>query len=795
MIRNYLIIALRTIKRNTTYTMINVLGLSLGIASSLIIFMLVKHHLSFDTFHADTDRIYRMVTEQHRDQVSYVQSVPAPLGKVFRDDYTFAEKVARICTFDERQITLIRNGKEDKFREPEIAFVETAFFDIFNYPLVLGTMPAALADPNTAVITERIAKKYFADENPIGKTIRFQNKLDFTITGVLKDLPANTDRQTQIYVSYATLPLYDDWLGSDDSWGGISSSMQCFVKLKPGVTVAEVEAVLPAYVSKFRPTSKNVHHYKLQAMEEVHFDGRYGGAMEKRNLWVLACIATFLVVTACVNFVNLATAQAINRSKEVGVRKSLGGRRFQFFWQFISETAIITLLAIALAWILSYTLLPAVNTLFEVQLTASMFGDVQLQVFLAGLAVLVTFLAGSYPGLILSGFQPVIALKGKLSQLKTGGFNTRRSLVVMQFVISQVMIIGLIVVVSQLRYAQESDLGFRKDAIVLVQLGSVDNKINTLKAQVDALPGVENATLCTTSPASGSNWNTSMRYDGREEDEAFSVVYRGGDEEYLETFDLELAAGRNLLPAIHADSIREFLVNETFVEKLGLASPEEILGHTIAVNGGRWRAPVVGVVKDFHDQSFHEDVHPVFMTTQSYDYLAVRIQPARMQETLKAVAEAWTAIYPEQIYEHRFVDDDIKEFYETEATMLNLVQVFAGIAIFIGCMGLYGLMSFMAARKTKEIGIRKVLGGSIAHILWLFGREFALLIVLAFAVAAPVAWWLMSTWLKDFQFKISLGPWIFGIAILSTALVALITVSWQSWRAASVNPAKSLRSE
>lgn len=795
MIRNYLTIALRTLKRNTAYTVINVLGLSLGIACSLIIFMLVKHHISFDTFHADTNRIYRIVTEQHRDQINYAQSVPAPLGKVFREDYTFAETVARICTFDERQITLIRNGQEDKFREPEMAFVETGFFEIFHYPMLQGTMPAALTEPNTVIITESIAKKYFGNENAMGKTIRFQNQLDLTVTGILKDLPGNSDRQTQIYISYVTLPLYDDWLGSDDAWGGISSSMQCFVKLRPEVTVADVEAVLPAYVKKFRPTSKNVHHYKLQPLNEVHFDGRYGGAMEKRNLWVLACIGIFLVVTACVNFINLATAQAINRSKEVGVRKSLGGRRFQFFWQFISETAIITVIAIALAWVISYTLLPSVNTLFNVQLTPAMFGDVQIILFLLGLAVLVTFLSGSYPGLILSAFQPVIALKGKLAQLNTGGFNTRRSLVVMQFVISQVLIIGLIVVVSQLRYAQESDLGFRKDAIVLVPLGSTDNKISTLKTQVAALPGVEDASLCTTSPASGSNWSTSMRYDNRAEDEAFSVVYRGGDVDYLKTFDLNLVAGRNLLPSIHPDSIREFLVNETFVARLGLSSPDEILGRTIAVNGGSWKAPVVGVVKDFHDQSFHEDIHPVFMTNQSYDYLAVRVQPTRVQETLKSIEQAWSALYPEQIYEHRFVDDDIKEFYETEATMLNLVQVFAGIAIFIGCMGLYGLMSFMAAQKTKEIGIRKVLGGSIPHILWLFGKEFALLIVLAFVIAAPVAWWLMGTWLRDFQFKIPLGPWIFGVAILSTALIALLTVSWQSWRAASVNPAKSLRSE
>lgn len=792
MIRNYLKITLRAIQRNTSYTIINVLGLTLGIACSIIIFMVVKHHLSFDNFHADRDRIYRIVTEQHRDDISYAESVPAPLGKVFRDDYTFAEKVARVCTYDNRQITITRNNKDDKFKEPEIAFAETELFDIFNYPMARGSMPAALEKPNSLVITEAIAKKYFGDEDAMGKTLKFSNELELTVTGILKDLPVNSELQTQLFISYSTLKLYDQWLGSDDSWGGISSSMKCYTRLKPGVTVAEVEAVMPAYVKKFRPTSKNVHHYKLQPLNEIHFDARYGGTMEQRNLWVLVFIGIFLVVTACVNFINLATAQALNRSKEVGVRKSLGGRRFQFFWQFISETAIITILAVVLAVTVSCAVLPAINLLFNIQLTLSGMADPQLILFIVALAVFVTFVSGSYPGLILSGFQPALALKGKLNQLTTGGFNTRRSLVVVQFVISQVLIIGLIVVVSQLRYAQKSDLGFHKDATVMVLLGSTDDRIKTFKQQVSTMAGVESATLCTTSPSSDSNWGTLMNFDNRTEQEPFSIIYRGGDENYLKTFDLKLVAGRNLLPS---DSIREFVVNEAFVNKMGFSSPEEILGHTMAVNGGDWKAPIVGVIKDFHDQSFHEDINPIFMTTQAYDYLAVRITPASMQQTLSSIEKAWTTLYPDQIYSHDFVEDNIQQFYETEATMLNLVQVFAGIAIFIGCMGLYGLMSFMAVRKTKEIGIRKVLGGSISHILWIFGKEFAVLIVLAFCVAAPVAYWLMSGWLKDFQFKISLTVWIFAIAIISTGLIALITVSWQSWRAAAANPVKSLRTE
>lgn len=794
MIRNYLKIAIRNIQRHTSYTLINVLGLALGLTCVIVIFTLVKFHLSFDDFHADTDRIYRMVTEQHRDQISYRYNVPNPLGKVFREDYTFTEKVARICTFDDQLITLEENGVVKKFKESEVAFAETEFFDIFNYPLTEGNKKSALSEPHTAIITERMAHKYFGDKNPINQLFRLDNRIDFKVTGVLKDLPANTDRKTEMYLSYASLKEFNEWYASEDSWGGITSSMQCFIRLKPGVSAAEVESVLPAYVKKYRPTSKNVHHYKLQPLNDVHFSAQYGGAMEKNNLWILSLIGGFLLFTACVNFVNLATAQAVNRSKEVGVRKVLGGVRSQLFWQFITETGLITLLATVIAFTLSNLVLPYVNEWFDAHLSLQSFTEISFIAFVIALLVSVTFFAGAYPGLILSGFKPVLALKGKRTQQRIGGFNVRRSLIVTQFAISQVLIIGLIVIIYQMNYAKQSDMGFNKETVVMIPMASKDEKSITLNNQLAQISGVEKISLCYDAPASRANWLTSFYLEGQAEEQAFPISFKGGDHQFLSTFEIELVAGRNLLPA---DSVREFVVNETFVKKLNLTSPEEVIGKTISVNGGDWVAPIVGVVKDFHDRSFHEDIQAVFISTsrEEYNYYAVKINSANVKNTLAELDKTWSAMYPDQIYEYTFLDEDIAAFYKTEERMMVLIQVFSFIAIFIGCMGLYGLVSFMALQKNKEIGIRKVLGSSVAQILWIFGKEFSGLLLIAFLIAAPAGGWVMSKWLQNFQYKIELNVWIFIAAITATSLIALITVGYQSLRAALTNPVKSLRSE
>jgi ABC-type antimicrobial peptide transport system permease subunit len=568
------------------------------------------------------------------------------------------------------------------------------------------------------------------------------------------------------------------------------------VRLKPHVSPAEVEKVLPAYVTKYRPKSRNVHHYKLQPLADMHFDARYGGVMEKRNLWILSFIALFIIVTACVNFINLATAQALKRSREVGVRKVLGSLRGQLFWQFIAETALITVSGIVVAIGLSLLVLPYVNALFKTTMVLSVFTDPSLAVFILALAVIVTFLAGSYPGLILARFKPVAALKGKISNQHIGGFNTRRALIVTQFAISQMLIIGMIVIFGQMRYARRSDLGFDKDAVVMVPMGvdSTGITIRTLRDRMAQIPGVERVSACFAAPSSNENWGTSFKYDNRAEDEAFSLSVKSADDQYLPAFGMELAAGRNIFPA---DSVREFLVNETFVKKLNLKSPSEVIGRTLAINGGNTKAPIVGVVKDFHDQSFHSDINAVCIATlkNNYQTYAVKINLKNAKSVLATLEKTWSGFFPDQIYEFQFLDEKIAAFYETEETMLKLIQAFSFIAIFIGCLGLYGLVLFMASQKTKEIGIRKVLGSSIPQILWIFGKEFARLILIAFVIAAPVAWWLMSNWLQDFKFHIRVSPLFFVLTILLMFVIASLTVGYQAIKAALTNPVKSLRSE
>ncbi|HMJ71378.1 MAG TPA: ABC transporter permease [Cyclobacteriaceae bacterium] len=792
MIRNYILVALRNISRHSSYTIINVLGLGLGMACALLIFSLVSHHLSYDNFHPELDRIYRVVTDQHRDEISYTGSVPPALGKALRDELTFTEKVGRMAIFGDQLVSVTQNGEVRKFTEPDIAMAEPDFFDIFSIPLVNNTNPKTLfTDPNTAIITERLAKKYFGNDDPRGQVFKVANLMDFRVVGVMKDLPDNTDLRAEIYLSYDALKNFDEWLASEDAWGGISSSLRCYARLKPGANIEEVEEAMFGFAKKHRPNSKNVHHYRLQSLSDVHFNPRYGGVMEKRILVALSVIGFFLVITACVNFVNLATARAVSRSREVGVRKVMGGVRTQIFRQFMAETFVITLLSIVVAVCIASILIAPFNEWFRSRLSLEL-GDWKLMTFIPSMLLFVTFVAGFYPGIILSGFRVVEALKGRLSQKTSGGLNLRRALIVTQFSISQILVIVLIVVIYQVRYARTTDLGFDREAIVMIPVGSQDEKTNTLKAELERIPGVEAASLCFSAPSSMSRWNTSVKFGNSTENENFSATCKMGDPDYISLFDIELIAGRNLT---QSDTLREYLVNEKFVESLGM-TPEEVIGQSVTFNGS-WRFPIVGVVADFHSSSLHEDIQPVFVATniEMYNEYAVKMNPGTITETREAIEKAWTAMYPDLIYSSQFLDQQIADFYAAEENMMKLVELFSIVAIVVGCMGLFGLVSFMALQRTKEIGIRKVLGGSVAHILWIFGKEFSVLIVVAFLIAAPAGWWLMGLWLQDYQYHVPLNSWIFLTALGGTFVVAILTVGYRSMRAATTNPVTSLRSE
>jgi putative ABC transport system permease protein len=797
MIKSYFKIGWRNLVRNKSYAVINISGLGIGMCCGILIFSLLMHHLSFDNFHPDSERLYRVVTEKHRDVIAYDAAVPSPLGGHLRNDYSFSEKIARVFTVNDALITIPRNNETAKFRETEgLAFAEPEFLQMFNFPLKNGNAQKVLAEPNTVIMTERMARKYFGDKNPIGETLWFENTVAFTVNGILKDLPDNTDVRCEIFASYVSLRAYSPWMADETAgWGGINDGMHCYALLKPGVAPAEVEQALQLYVKKFRPNSKNVHHYKLQPLADIHFNAQYGGPMEKGKLWTMAIIGIFLIVTACFNFINLATAQTLRRSKEVGVRKVLGGFKPQLFWQFMAETALIATLGILVALGLAVMLAPAANQLLNIDIPANFIAEKNILLFSLALVLVITIFAGYYPAIILSGFQPVSALKGKLSQHSLGGFNTRRVLIVGQFVISQVLIIGMIVVMDQMRFAQQADLGFEKDAIVMVNMGmdTTGTKPSVLKNEFTRLPGVENVSLCFTAPASDSDWGNLIRFESDEEVN-FRTSMKLADSDYLSTFDLQLVAGRNLTPS---DTVREIIVNETMVRKLGLNSPEEILGRTIIADGGEMVAPVVGVLKDFHDKSFHNDISPILLTTLSEDYssYAIKINLADIQTTIAAIEKTWVAQHPDQLFEYEFLDDHIAQFYQSDQTILKSIQVFSLIAIFIGSLGLYGLISFMAAQKTKEVGIRKVLGGSIMHIAALFGREFVQLILVAALIAGPLGWWLMQHWLEEFKFQVPITALTFILAIGFTLFISLCTVAHQVIKSALANPVKSLRTE
>ena len=795
MIKNYIKIAWRNLRRNKAYAAINIIGLSLGIACGLLIFTLVTYHLSFDNFHPNKDRIYRIVTEFHEDGIEYQPGVPQPLGKAFRNDYSFIEKIARVKSNKSMLVSLPGEKEIKKFNEESnVAFVEPEFFDIFNFPLVQGSKQSALTEPQSAIITQNIAIKYFGTEDVIGKTIRIENKTDFKITGVLKNIPGNTDRREEIYLSYQNLKDVDSALARDDNWGAVKSSMQCFILLKPNVTMARVNGVFPAFTRKYQSAEDaKTTDYKLQPLADVHFNADFGGDADKRYLWAFSLVGLFLIITACVNFVNLATAQALGRAKEVGVRKVMGGLPKQLFWQFIAETALITFFAVAIACGLAQLAVPYLNNLFNIKMELGLFSNAQLAVFLAGLSLLVVFLSGSYPGLVLARFQPALALKGKLSQRNIGGFSLRRILVVTQFVISQVLIIGTIVIASQMNFSKTTDLGFNKEGVVLLPVPVTDlAKMNTLSTRLSEVAGVKSISLCLQPPASQSNRLTNTRYDNRPKDELWEINEKDGDDQYVKTFGLKLVAGRNLFKT---DTGREYLVNETVVRKLNLKSPQEVIGHALRVDGRS--GIVVGVVKDFYNASFRKEISPICMTSnyKNYDHCAVKIDLKNVSASLSSFEKIWNETYPDQLYSYHFLDDQIAKFYDQDNTMLQLIEAFACIAILIGCLGLYGLISFMAVRKTKEIGVRKVLGASVQNVIWLFGKEFSVLLLIAFVIAAPFAWWAMHAYLQDFKYRITLGPWIFLAAIVITFLIATLTVSYRSVKAALANPVKSLRSE
>lgn len=804
MLRSYLTIALRTLRRNRLYALINVTGLGLGIGCALLLFALVRYHYRIDTHHRNYDRIYQLTSAfKTPDGDFFTPGIPERFGEALKTDHPEIDYLAMIEEWEEPMVIVPggtgagTSGIDKKFKESsaKAAFTEPAYFQIFDYSWVTGG-PADLNQPGTMVLSAKLAIKYFGTTNALGRVLKLDGRTSARVVGVFTDYADNTDYAYELIASRASLK---DFFGRsfDDSFTNTNSSTHCFVALNNRYTATNWNRDQPAFLKKHNPDNVKTTRYPINALSGLHFATDYNG-VSKNLILSLFVIGLFLVITASINFVNLATAQAMNRSREVGVRKVLGSTQNQLLGQFMGETTLIVGLAMILAiGVFSYGLSLAQTYLhgafqFTFYFSPSVLG------WLALLVAGVILLAGLYPALVLAGFRPVVALAGKITTRQAGGFTIRRGLVVAQFAISQMLIIGLVVVASQLHYIQTKDLGFKKEAMLTVRLPVVRDqdisKMSTFRNLATALPDVTGFSYSMSgAPQSGWVSQTSIRFDTRPEEEKFGPQQAWIDDKYVPLFGLKLVAGRNLNPS---DTMREALVNEAMVRKLGFRDPAQVLGKFIHKRG---RAPlaIVGVLKDFNQSDLKSAIGPSFFSTSAKNYYGANLQlrTGSYQRVLSQLEAAYNQVYPDSYFEHHFVDDQIEERYQEEQTMGRLVNFFAAVALLIGCMGLYGLVLFMVTQRTKEIGVRKVLGASVGSILWLFNQEFARLIALAFLLAAPAAWWVMSQWLKSFEYRIDVGPFIFVVALLATVIVAVLTVSYQSVKAALVNPVKSLRSE
>ncbi len=801
MLKNYVKTALRNLWREKGSTIINLSGLTLGVTSSLVLFLLINHHMNYDVYHANSDRIYRVVTDSDGNNGrNHTPGVPTVFAEAFRNDFPEAEEVIFMSYRAGSLITIPQpQGEAKKYEEKKgVTFAQPNFFKIFNRKILIGDAGKGLDEPNEAIVSKKSALKYFGKEDATGEVLKYDNR-EYKITAVMEDAPSNTDLPFDVMLSYITIKKEKD----EEGWGGIWSDEQCYFKLKEKVKVAELEKRMPAFYKKYH-TEENRHNqaFIIQPLREIHFDNRYSNynysTISRQMLLALSVIAVFLVLTASINFINLTTAEAIKRSKEVGIRKSLGSSRGQLIRQFLGETSLVTFLAVLLALGCTQLALGFLNPFLELDLSLDFLSGKMLWIFLITIATAVALLSGLYPSMVVSGFKVTQALKNQINDRNSSGYNLRRSLVVLQFFISQFFMIGTLVLIQQMRYFQTKELGFKKDAIITVPIpehetpskGDGSSKMRALREELLRLSGVEKISLSNTPPSSGSTSNTNFGIEGS--NESYRTQVKQVDGQYLDLFGLELVSGNNILDL---DTARGFIVNEKLASTVGFKDPREIIGKKMKVWGRELQ--VVGVVKDFHTVSLRDPIEPtvMFNRIRGYDVMSVKLNSATMQDAIRQIQPRWEAAFPNFIFSYQFMDDQIAEFYESEQRMSVLLSVFTTMAIFIGCLGLFGLATFMANQKTKEIGVRKVLGASVESIVLLFSKEYIKLIFIGFVLAAPVAWYVMDQWLNEFAFKITIGPDIFLTAIGLTLLIAILTVGYRSLKAAIVNPAQSLKSE
>jgi len=797
--------AWRNLRKHKAYAILNISGLAVGIGACVLLFVVVNYELSYDTFQPNYDRIYHVAAKiKSAEGDGYNEGIPYPAYDALRAQFPEVVTGALFQNYNSQVAVVTNDGNSvsnKKFvEETTVFFSDPNFFSVFQYKWLTGSAQV-LKSPNTAVLTKKMAEKYFGNwQTAMNKLLKLDNTATVEVAGILDDTPQNTDFPIGVIASYETMKRYPEAYGYTDRWGSVTSSFQAFMLLPQNISVASVNRRLLAFSNEhYNADKKDIFktYQFLQPLSDIHFNtqiGNFGNHItSKTTLWTLSLIGVFIIIMACINFINLSTAQAVGRSKEVGIKKVLGGTKSQLFRQLMGETFIIVLTAVVFALIIASLCLPYLKNIASIEEKLSLL-NTSTVLFISLVAIIVTLLAGAYPSLILSGFKPALALKNKITSASVGGISLRRGLVITQFAISQVLITGTIIAISQMNYVRHADLGFNKEA-VLVLNSNVDSMVNlrqpAFKQQLLAINGVQSVSFSSDVPSSESNSSGNFAYDHKP-DENFEVYRKFGDEDYFKTYGLKIIAGRSYSKS---DTIKEVVVNETMVKKLGVKDPKDIIGHEIRL--GKLWYPVVGVVKDFKTNSLREAIKPLALAERNkrYYYTGIKLNTSQLSQVMKKIETTWNQFFPEYVYAPTFMDDRINDFYEQENQLSLLYKIFAGIAIFISCLGLYGLVSFMAAQRTKEVGIRKVLGASVINIIYLFSKEFTILILVAFAVAVPVAYYMMSNWLNNFAFRINITVWVFLLAIISSVVIAWATVGYKSIRAAVANPVKSLRTE
>lgn len=801
MFKRNIITAFRSLKKDLSYTITNLAGLTIGITCCLLIFSFVKYELSFDQFHTKKDRIYRVnydVLMGGNQTIS--PSVPVFVGLELKKRFPEIEDATRFTP--EWVARTIRHGNV-LFDEKNFYYADSNFFKIFDFKSAMGNLQTALDKPNTVVITKSIAKKYFGNANPIGQVLLFNNKKAFTVSAVAENIPANSHFSFDFLTSFYSNQGFDS-LESRQEWN--NPNYTTFLLLKPNTNVDALYKKIDAWVN---PTSQNQSsqnslHLRLEPLKDVHFDTQVFNYKNEiavtdfKYIKIFITIAILVLLIACANYINLSTAKASVRAKEVGIRKTIGASFWQLFTQFLTESFLLTLSAVIISLIAVDALLPYLNNLLGKNIPFYIFDSSFILNIVIGI-ILISLLAGFYPSLILSRFRPVETLKGAFAKKGGSGITLRKSLVVFQFAISVALILGTIIVQSQLKYMQSEKLGLNKDHVFLIHGNAdIDDKLDAFAEKLRNTSGVQNVALTWRSPFETVTGNGfSLNPNPTSDDDWHVVGGIAGDANYLSTLGIKLIAGRNFDPTkINGqNTVNEYIVNEAFLHHYNI-KPKDVLNKEVLL-GLTGKGNIVGVMKDFHTSSLHDKIEPVvlFNNPQYFGSVLVHVAPNALPGVLSGIQKIWQSYVPARPFNYSFLDDEYDAMYRTEQKSGALMSLFCGLAILVTCLGLLGLMTFIVANRKKEIGIRKVLGASVINITSMLSKDFLKLVIIAIIIASPIAWYFMNDWLNDFAYRINISWIVFVITGLAALLIAFITISFQSIKAAIANPVKSLRTE